>query len=333
MGLEKNNRLPEEKERDFTVRQHRIVYGIGILMTGAGVLLFVLELFYHIAAIPLWIYGIILAVIWLGVLVCLEAKNRQLAAVKDRLYYSSRFGRVKRFALEDIGRAKAASNPSVGRDYLRLYDKKGKVICRLETGMQNADYLIWYLHSNGIAVDMEKGTRQALADIVFQKPVLEKDLPVLSQEVYEQADRMIKEWGEKNRKLGAEFVYGFAEYYGSRIDSKVQIQPAESRIERKQQDMPFELPEDYICVLEVYIQKEGRFVCTRKGNFLMFVLDFPVFYKRKSGAVKEEIRLYYNENWKLDLEDALRLLVSYLPGHKFRLEQMELGYELKRKIG
>lgn len=331
MRLEKNNRLPEEEERDFTVGQHKIVYGIGVLIMGAGVLLLILEILYHVSAIPLWIYAMIFAIFLLGMSVCFEAKNRQLAVEKNSMYYSNIFGRTKHFTLEDIGLAKAALNPSAGRDYLRLYDKKGKILCRLEASMRNADCMICYLHDNGIAVEMEKNTRPELADIVFQEPISDAALPELSRKAYGQADALAKSWTERNKRLGAELIYGFAEYDGNKIDVEAQIQPEESRIIRNGKGEFKESEENYLCVLELYVQKGGRFVRDRKNRLL--VMYFPVFYKRKARTAKGEIRLYYNGNWKMDLEEALRSLEKYLPEHKFILEQMELEYELKEEVG
>ena len=69
MALKDEISLPRESERDFTVAQHKIVYGIGALIIGAGMLFLVLEILYHLSVIPLWIYGMIGAVFLLGILV------------------------------------------------------------------------------------------------------------------------------------------------------------------------------------------------------------------------------------------------------------------------
>ena len=326
MFLKKEIHLPEESERNFTVRQHKIMYGVGMLIIGAGILFLVLEIRYHLSMIPLWIYAVILAVFLLGILVCLEVKNRQLAVCKNCLYYSNIFGMVRYFTTEDIGSAKAAFNPSGGRDDLRIYDRNGKVLCRLACSMQNADRMICFLHDNGIGITMEKNTRQELKELVLQETIGAGELQRLFQEIYGQAEALIEEWIEKNRKLGAELVYGFAEYYGKRMDMEAQIQPKESRMERKQGG----LPEDYLCVLEMYVKKDGCFVRDRKKQFLL--MRFPVFYKRKAVTAAGEIRLYYNRSWKTSLEHTLQSLVRYLPGHRFLMEEMELGYELLRKV-
>ncbi len=324
--LKKEISLPEEKERDFTVRQHKMAYAIGLWIIGAGIVFLVLELVFHLSAIPLWIYAIILAICLLGIMVCLEAKNRQLAICKNHLYYSSLFGSVRHFRLEDIGSVKVAFNPPVGRDELKIYAREGNQLCRLECSMRNVDKLIRCFYDNGIAVAMEKDTRQDLRDLVLQTAIDEGKLQSCSQKVYGQAKLLMEGWMERNKKLGAELSYGLAEYYGSRIDIEAQMQPEESRIKERGGG----LPEDYLCLLEVYVKKDGSFVRDRKKQLL--AMDFPVFYKRKAKTKEGEIRLYYNESWKSDLTNGLQSLEKYLPGHRFYLEQMELEHELKKEV-
>lgn len=325
MAERKENHLPEETDGDFTVRQHKAAYRIGILTMGMAVFILILEIIYHLSPIALWIYAVILAIFLLGILICMEAKNRRLAVRTGSLYYCNMFGKIKRFEAEDIRSVKAVSNPAGETDYL-LYDKEGKKICRLEAGMQNADRMLWYLRDNGIDIRTGRGAGQALEEFLSQEMISEENLQVLSQNVYEQASEQIEKWQGKNRKLGAELAYGFAEYYGSRIDPDAQIQAEESRIPRDR----IKLPEDYMCVLEVYVQKDGMQVMDRKGGLLC--MTFPVFYKRKTMTAEGEIRFYYNKNWKTDLESVLKDLEKYLPGHKFVLESMESGHELRKNV-
>ncbi len=89
-------------------------------------------------------------------------------------------------------------------------------------------------------------------------------------------------------------------------------------------------PEDYICVLEVFVKKDGYFIRDRKKTLLL--MDFQVFYKRKSWAATGGARLYYNENWKKEVKDMLASLAKYLQGHKFIMDEMELGYDLKKEV-
>ena len=53
----------------------------------------------------------------------------------------------------------------------------------------------------------------------------------------------------------------------------------------------------------------------------------------KAMTKEEEISFYYNTEWKKYIEDVLAYWEKYLPKHKFMVEQTELGYELKKKLG
>lgn len=330
MAVEKADHLPEESERIFTVRQHKAAYGIGILIIGMGALFLLLDMIYHVSPIALWMYGVILFPFLLGILVCLEAKNRQLAVTKNGLYYCNMFGKAKRFGIEDIGSAKAVFDPAWAPGYV-LYDREGKKICRLEAGMRDADRMFLYLHDNQIDIHMGKGMKKGGEEMpdgmFFQEIIAEEKLPELSESAYKQAEELLEEWKERNRKLGAELLYGFAEYHGSRIDPEAELQMEESRIIKDEG----ELPEDYVCMLEIYIQKDGWMVRDKKGNLQYMV--WPVFYKRKLMTQEEKIRLYCNGNWKTGVESVLEYWEKYLPKHKFMMEQIDLGYELKKKAG
>ena len=329
MAVEKANNLPEEADRKFTVRQHKAAYGIGIIIIGMGIFFLILEMIYHVSPIALWMYAVILLTFLLGLLVCLEAKNRQLAGTRNGLYYCNMFGKIKRFETEDIGFAKAVASPSCGLDYV-LYDRQGKKICRLEVGMRDAHRMLLYLQDNEVDIRMGKGVKQATGDampseigIFSQEIIEEENLPELSGRVYEEAGMMLEGWKERNRKLGAGLLYGFGEYYGSLIEPGAEMK----RMIRAGE----ELPENYVSVLEIYVQKDGSMVSDRKGKLQCVIC--PVFYKRKAMTKEEEIRFYYNTEWKKYIEDVLAYWEKYLPKHKFMVEQTELGYELKKKLG
>lgn len=332
MAVEKADNLPEEAARDFTVRQHKAAYGIGIAIIGMGIFFLVLDIIYHVSHIALWMYAVILLILLFGMLVCLEAKNRQLAVTKNGLYYCNMFGVAKRFEVEDIGFAKAVFSTAWHLDCV-LYDKKGKKICRLEAGMENMDRMFLCLHDNKVDIHMGKGVKQAMGDLapsemgMFSQEIIEEEnLSDLSGRIYGQAEALLEEWKERNRKLGAELLYGYAEYYGGRLDPEADVQPESSRITGNGK----KLPDDYVCVLEVYIQKDGSMVRNRKGKLQYMVC--PVFYKRKAMTKEAEIRFYYNAGWKEDMESVLAYWEKYLPKHKFVLEQTGLGYELKKEI-
>lgn len=320
-----------KKTKRFIVRPHKIAYGVGVFSIMAAIVLGVAEMVFSVSKIPMWIYLVIGAIFLLGVYVCLEAKNKRLLVEDDILYYSNLFGHMKKFFLKDIGYVRAAIDPAKGQDYLKIYDKEGQLLCRLEWSMQNADELLGYFCDNStyhnISVEMEHVKAENLPDYMTGKAVCREEMEELAKEVFDKTKEIIGSWKQRNEKLGADFYYGFVSFRGEQMDKNAEIQRRESCCEIKAEE---ELPADFLCIMEVFIQKDGFFIRDKKGSLL--VMDFPIFYKRSTGTIGEDIRLYYNENCMEEIEAALEALEKYLPGHRFRQEAMEPEYELKGGI-
>ncbi len=335
----------EKKEQelpDFVVRQTGAAYGVGAFIIASAVVLLVLEIRYHMKEIPVWIYCIIAGIFLLGVWVWMEACNRRLA-VRGRIFsYRSAIGRNSSFTLEEIGHGKAAYHASKGRDYLCLYSKEGKTLCRLECSMQNASRLVWYLHDSRIPMELEQGAEGFAGDILNQRPVAEEEMKKLSGQVYGRMQTLTGKWQERNENLGAGFVYGFACYFRGKMKETAWIEPEESRFfqtggipggtegnktGKKEKEL---LPEDYLCRLELYVEKEGHTVQDRRGRLVR--LEVPVLYRRKSDAGDKVSRLYYNGGWEREMEEGLYWLGNYLPGHKFVLVQEPLEYRLEKSL-
>lgn len=309
----------EGQTSGFVVRQSGMAYGVGIFIVLFAAALLVLEVRYHVRAIPVWVYLVIAGIFLLGGYVWLEAWNRRLMVEGDTLYYRNVTGKMVKFAVTDIGYGKAAYHASKGRDYLRLYDKEGKVLCRLECSMKNTRRLAWYLYDNGIGMELEKGAEGFIGDIMAQQPVAEEELGKLSVRVYGEMQDLAAGWLGRNAGMGAEFSYGFACYlWGKRVPG-VQAQPEGSRFPagtgKKAGGGAESLPEDFYCRMELYVEKGGYLVQDRKGKKVM--LEIPVFYRRRSEAQGEGIRLYYNSAWQDGMKEGLQWLEDYLPKHRF----------------
>lgn len=212
-----------------------------------------------------------------------------------------------KFSLRDIGYGKAACHASQGRDYLRLYDKEGKILCRLECSMRNAERLVWYLHDNDIEMELEKGAEGFIGEIMAQQPVTEEEMGKLSGQIYGEMQNLAVEWQERNIKLGAEFEYGFSCYFMGKMDPKEQMQPLESRFTRrtakqeggkKEDSLEAEreagkelsmgrdgkgLPEDYCCRIELYVKKDGYLVRDRRGEWLCWRILYFTGEKANHG--------------------------------------------------
>lgn len=337
--------MKEQNLNRFTVKQTGAAYGVAVFILVSAAVIFILEMRYHVKEIPVWIYVIIGGIFLLGIYVWMEAWNRRLVVEEDAFCYRSIFGKMVSFSKEEIGVGKAAYHASRGRDYLRLYDKEGKTLCRLECSMKNAPRLIWYLHDNGIPVGLEAGAEGYAGDIIRQHYLTEDMLSEQSRQVFAQMQELAKKWQERNQELGAELEYGFACYYAEKMKEKALRQPKESHFakeaeremrregererEKAEKDL-HPLPEDYLCRMELYVKKDGCLVQDRRGRLLM--LEAVVFYKRRSEGREAGYRLYHNSVWLEEMEEAMERLKSYLPGHRFVLAQEALEYPLEKSL-
>lgn len=336
---------------NFTVKESKIVGFMGIFMIAAGILLLVLELLFHVEAIPLWVYPVVLAIILGGTALCMGEKNRRLEVDGEKMCYVNFLGRKKEFSLLDIGYVRAASDASKGEDYIRLYDKTGKRLCRLESSMSHSLLLIGFLHENGIKIDTPAESGNLFSDVVMQERIPEESVRKTAEAAYGETEAALAAWREKNRRTGAEFYFGLAQYHGRRIDPEAEIQPEESRYFPKEGE---KLPDDYLCVMEIYVKKDGYFVRDRRNDLLL--MTFPLICKREplrdslwnayhaasleartenDGKVRTaevETAVYYNKNYSRELSEALAALERFLPGHRFVQERLQPGYELKRTV-
>lgn len=322
----------ESSADGFTVKQTGAAYGVGVFILASAALFSFLETAYHVKEITVWIYLILLGIFLLGGYVLLEAWNRRLTVEEDLFSYRNLLGKTVSFSIGEVAFGKAAYNASKGRDYLRLYDKDGKALCRLECSMKNAPRLVWHLHEYGVPIGLEAGAEGYAGDIIRQRPLTEDMLEEQSGQVFEQMQGMAERWLKRNRELGAELEYGFACYFAGKMEEGARTQPAESHFtvpaaeKGKAREKAHVLPEDFLCRMELYVKKDGCLVCGRRGRLIM--AECTVFYGRKCTASEGGYRLYHNGIWLEEMEEALGRLERYLPKHRFTVAQEPLGYPL-----
>lgn len=316
----------EKNAKRLLVRPHKIAYAVGAFSIVAAVMLGALELTLSVSIIPLWVYLVIGAIFLLGVYVCLEAKNKRLLVEDDVLYYSNFLGHMKKFFLKDIGYVRVAADSAKGQDCFKIYDKEGHLLCRLEWSMKNAEDLLNFFYDSDILIETDGMKADKLPDFMTGKMICRENIAQLSAEVLFRTKEAVMEWKKRNERLGADFYYGFVCFRGGCMDENAELQSKESCCEVKAGE---ELPADFLCMMELFVKKGGFFIRDRRGNLL--VMDFPVFYKRSTRAIGEDIRLYYNESCIGEIKDALSALEKYLPGHRFYEEKIELEYELGKE--
>ena len=287
----------------------------------------ILELLFHVNKIPVWIYVSIFLIGLSGVPLCMQGINRKLEINKDNMCYINMVKKKKEFKLQEIGYVKARMNPEKGQDCMIIYDKKGKRLCKLEFHMQNAFLFIRYLRDHGIMIECPDHTEGLLKQLMHQEQVQVEHISKITAKVYENTKYLIENWQENNKKIGASLQYGFAQYHNSKRNDKLQIQEKDSRCHRKEGES---VPEDYLCLMEIYVKKENYYIIDKKNKLLVF--HIPILYMNETDVSEVNYQLYYNKNYIEEMEDILEMLSEYLPGHKFKQEQMELDYELMKVL-
>lgn len=321
------NWITEETIGSFVVRERMGVWITGAIVIFLGIILFFLELFFHIQSIPIWIYLVILMIIMSGVLVYMKGKNRKLIVTGDKMCYVNLLGKSRGFKLQEIGCVKAAANSSAGQDYIRIFDQTGGKLCKLECSMYYAMYLLSFLHDNGIKIETPEDSGNLLTELVMQEQIGRELIPERAEKAYADTRFLIKEWQEKNRKMGAGFCYGLAQYHAEKIEPELEIQTEKSRCCFKQGE---NLPEDYLCVVEIYVTKDGEFIRDRRNHLL--AMAFPVIDRRQPDMAGAKEVIWFHKDYKRKIAEALEQLEHELPRHKFKQEKIQLFYELKKTL-
>lgn len=320
--------ISQKMEEEFAVRERKSIYGVGAIIFGMGFFLLLAELMFHTGpAVPLWVYLIVAMILACAGGCIMIVRNRKLEVKTSEITYTDMFGHRKKFTLGDIGYVKASANAARGRDFFHILDRNGKMLCKLEFHMENAYLLLRYFYDNGVEIEAEKEPGDVISQILSQERIPREDLGKLSEEICTEAGSILTKWLETHPLLEADFYYGLSEYHADRLRSDCCLQPPDSRCTAMNEK---ELPGDYMCMLEIYLKKEGLFILDRKKNPVG--MRYPVIYRQRSAAEGEAYQLCYNRYFIKDIPVMLKALEQYLPNRRFIQEEQLFGYELKRKL-
>ena len=273
-------------------------------------------------------------IICAGIWCCIDGRNRRLIVEDRQLCYTDWCGRKKTFSLDEIAFCKVAfenggSKRGGSKDYIKLYDFNNKKLCKLEFNMINADKLLHYLMDNQVKVEYTDRTEEALKDVINTQTLCPEEIPAAVNGVFEEAKKLVEEWEKKNKKFGAEWKMGLAVYLFKDIAWKKQIW----ELEGYEGAMDFaDLSEEYLIVIEGYLQKDGQFVVDKKDRAVYFT--FQLLSVSKSYQIGgEETRTYFWGNGVLEkISEELAFWADRLPRKRYHTEQLVLRHELKDRL-
>lgn len=313
------------------VKEGKLPWVIGSGTIAAGIVIGILSVVY--AKNPGYInnsFLVVLAIIFSGAMMCLCAKNRGLTVQDEQLCYKNCFGKKKTFALSDIGYSSVALESGSSRDYLILYDILGNKLCKLEFNMKNADVFLRYLVDNEIKIECSKKSDMFLKWIVNTRPIASGEVKAVLKEVCVKADRLIAEWIKRNENFGAQWKFGLAFYMEDKFGREKQLWEQEGApkemAEVLLEDRTDKLPEGIFIVIEVYLQKDGKFVIDRKERAVFAAAE--LMHVSKSMNMEEELKIYFCGDALEHISEQLLYYEKVLPKRRYHTGELEFGHEL-----
>lgn len=264
---------------------------------------------------------IILAGIWL----CLDAKNRKLVVEDEAICYTNWLGRKTLFSLNDIAYCRTALENRGNRDYLKLYDVKDSMLCKLEYNMTDCIMFLQYLIDNQIKIECSEKSDYFLKSMLHMHMI--SISPAAIQDVvnaaYKEAKELVCKWIEDNRKLGVEWKIGIVDYLEEEISEKKQLWEQKSC-------SVVNLPEGYIVAIEGYLLKDGEFVIDKKGKAVCICVS--IISVSKSLKIGEELKISHFKDAVEELSLQLADLADALPRNRYHTETLSMNHELRDSL-
>lgn len=290
-------------------------------------------------------YIFAIAIILAGVWLCLDAWNRKLIVENDKLCYVNSFGRKSNFALSDISICRTAMENGGNRNYLKLYDKDDKKLCKLEYNMSDSFMFLQYLIDNQVEIECTDKSGFGLKMMLGTAAISYEEMKDAVHSAYKEAKELVGKWIETNREFGVEWKMGITAYLKDGLEEKKQLWEQEGcgigipdyvmhgmHGEAKSCDEnPLKsLPEGYIIAIEGYLLKDGEFVVNKKNRAVCFFV--PVICVTKSLKINEELKISNNKEAVGELSAQLATLAEDLPRNRYHTEELVLKHELREII-
>ena len=260
--------------------------------------------------------------------------NRKLIVEENNLCYVNWIGRLKQFALDEIGFCKMGMSGSMNQ--IVLYDLVGDKLCKLDCEMRGVAEFYQYLFDNGIRIEWNRS--QALRSSKFmnmivalskESAVCEEDIRRYSEHLYEEAGQIFRDWENRNRQFKATWEFGFAEYTAQDLEKECRMWERTGSVVEAADS----LPESYECVLEAYLKTEDGYVMTSRGEAVSIML--PYLSRTRSYQIGEKVRIRKSDEESLKewLGWRLERLSDELPKHRYHTETFVMGHELRTAAG
>lgn len=328
--------MDEQGKISFQIRESRMSLVAGILSIVFAIFIFAMWILHPKGqGGGLLLYLPLLCMAGSGIAFCAVYCNRRVIVEEMNIQYVNSLKKRKAFTLDEIGFCKLETGG--GKITMILYDLVGDKLCKLDFGMQGMGEFLQYLVDNKVKTELDgkRGYRQEpfLPELILKETaVCEEEIAKCAEAFYKDAEKIFRNWEKRNKKFAVEWEIGFAEYTEGDLEKQAkQKEPWEWTSSLA--DGMKELPEDYECVLEAYLKRDGAYVADHKGRAVS--VQLPYLIRCRSYQIGERIRIRKTDEKTLagEIENYLEMLAKDMPGHKYRMESFSIRHPLQKSAG
>lgn len=320
----------------FEVKESRMSLVTGILSIAFAIFIFVMWLLHPKGEGGiLFLYLPLLFMLGTGAAFCVIYLNKKVIVEDMHVCYVNSFRKKKEFTLDEIGFCKMELGG--GKITLVLYNLTGDKLCKLDFGMRGTGEFLQYLVDNRIKTELARERRHKremlLPELILKETsVCEEEIGKYAEAFYQVAEQVFRDWEKRNRKFEVEWEIGFAEYTAGDLERQASHnRPWEwtSSVGDEMQG----IPEDYTCVLEAYLKRDGAYVMNHKGEAVS--MQVPYMSRCRSYQIGERTRIRKSdENTTVEeIMSYLAILSREMPRHKYRTEQLSICHALRKSAG
>lgn len=329
--------MEQEDRIRLSVRENKIVLAGGMIVIGFSLFILVMGIRYPSAEGNHLVFAAGLFLMMLcGMMMCVAYFHRELTVEDMNIHYVNYIGKGKEFSLDDIGYCKLklyGNKKEALIESLVLFDLLGDKLCKLEMNMRGARDFLQYLVDNQIKIEYpgaKREKRSVAEPLLWEKAVCREEIGRYAEEFYDKMRPVFMEWEKKYQRFDAQWEFGLSEYVQDDFTEDRDMWQWKSTVQEAGSD---EVPEDYICVGEAYLKRDGEYVMDRKGHVVGLLIPYIRQAKSYQVGEKNRIRKMDEEQLKERLTDCLTQIARELPRHAYHTQNLTLAHVLKRTAG
>lgn len=328
--------MEDQEKIAFEVRESRMSLVTGILSITFAIFIFVMWLLHPKGnGGVLLLYLPLLLMLGVGAAFCVIFLHKRVTVEEMNICYVNSFKKRKDFTLDEIGFCKVEIGG--GKIALILYDLRGDKLCKLDFGMRGMGEFLQYLVDNRVKTELNRERRQKremfLPELILKETsVCEEEIGKCAEAFYETAGQIFREWEKRNKRFAVEWEIGFAQYTAGDLERQAGCNRPWEWTSSLGDDLQ-EIPEDYACVWEAYLKKDGAYVVNHRGEAVS--MQVPYMSRCRSYQIGERTRIRKSDEGIMaeEIMNYLEILSKEMPRRRYRIQQLTIGHRLQKSAG